>query len=50
MTNVGLIGLGYWGPNLARNFDNLAKLTWLCDTAEEQRRTFADRYPAARSA
>ena len=48
MTNVGLIGLGYWGPNLARNFDNLAKLTWLCDTAEEQRRTFADRYPAAR--
>ena len=48
MINVGLIGLGYWGPNLARNFDNIAKLTWLCDTAEEQRRTFADRYPAAR--
>ena len=48
MTSVGLVGLGYWGPNLARNFDNLAELAWLCDTAEEQRRTFADRYPAAR--
>jgi predicted dehydrogenase len=49
VTNVGLVGLGYWGPNLARNFDNLANLTWLCDTADDQRRTFADRYPGARA-
>jgi predicted dehydrogenase len=45
---VGLVGLGYWGPNLARNFDNLAELTWLCDVDEEHRATFGARYPRAR--
>ena len=29
---IGLAGLGYWGPNLARNFDELAELAWLCDS------------------
>ena len=24
-------GLGDWGPNLVRNFDELAELAWLCD-------------------
>jgi predicted dehydrogenase len=48
VTKVGLIGLGYWGPNLARNFDHLAELAWLCDLDEEQRGVFASRYPAAR--
>lgn len=30
---VGVLGLGYWGPNLARNFAALpdAEVTWLCD-------------------
>ena len=32
---VGLAGLGYWGPNLARNFDDLAELTWLCDLSPD---------------
>jgi predicted dehydrogenase len=45
---VGLVGLGYWGPNLARNFDNLAELAWLCDVDEENRTRFAARYPRAR--
>jgi len=44
---VGLVGLGYWGPNLARNFDDLAELTWLCDLSAENRATFAGRYPGA---
>ena len=37
VTTVGVVGLGYWGPNLARNFDRLpdAELTWLCDASEE---------------
>ncbi len=30
-------GLGYWGPNLARNFDELADLAWLCDLDPELR-------------
>ena len=34
---VGLAGLGYWGPNLARNFDDLAELAWLCDLARPAR-------------
>ena len=48
MTKVGLAGLGYWGPNLARNFDELAELAWLCDLSAEQRERFASRYPEAR--
>ena len=31
VTRVGVAGLGYWGPNLARNFDELAELAWICD-------------------
>jgi predicted dehydrogenase len=45
---VGVAGLGYWGPNLARNFDDLAELAWLCDLDPEHRERFAVRYPTAR--
>jgi predicted dehydrogenase len=45
---VGQAGLGYWGRNLARNFDELADLRWLCDASEERRAEFAERYPDAR--
>jgi predicted dehydrogenase len=45
---IGVAGLGYWGPNLARNFAELGTLTWLCDLDEELRATFAARYPGAR--
>ena len=48
MTRIGLAGLGYWGPNLARNFDDLADLAWLCDVSPELRERFAPRYPGAR--
>lgn len=31
---MGVIGLGYWGPNLVRNFTSSARtrVRWLCDT------------------
>jgi predicted dehydrogenase len=45
---VGQAGLGYWGRNLARNFDDLTDLRWLCDASEERRAEFAERYPDAR--
>jgi predicted dehydrogenase len=45
---VGVVGLGYWGPNLVRNFDDLAELVWLCDLDEELRSRFSARYPNAR--
>jgi predicted dehydrogenase len=44
---VGQAGLGYWGRNLARNFDDLADLRWLCDASEERRAEFGERYPQA---
>jgi len=47
-TTVGVAGLGYWGPNLARNFDELAELTWLADLSQELQEKFAARYPNAR--
>ena len=33
--DLGLIGLGHWGKNLARNFDQLGVLHTLCDVREE---------------
>jgi predicted dehydrogenase len=44
---IGVAGLGHWGPNLARNFAELAELTWLCDS-DPARATFAERYQQAR--
>jgi len=44
---IGVAGLGYWGPNLARNFDDLGVLTALCDVDEAHRERFAARYPQA---
>jgi predicted dehydrogenase len=47
LTRVGVVGLGYWGPNLARNFDELGTLGALCDLDEELRQRFAARHPGA---
>ncbi len=43
---IGLVGLGYWGPNVARNFDALAgcDLTWCCDADEAQREKWGKVY------
>src|SRR5881397_442895 len=48
-TSVGVVGLNYWGPNLVRNFDALAELTWLCDLDETQLAAIGSRYPEART-
>jgi predicted dehydrogenase len=45
---VGVVGLGYWGPNLARNFDELGALGALCDLDPALRERFARRFPGAR--
>jgi predicted dehydrogenase len=46
---VGVVGLGYWGPNLARNFDGLpeAELTWICDASEAALDRWGPRFPSA---
>jgi predicted dehydrogenase len=47
---VGVVGLGYWGPNLARNFDRLpaADLSWLCDSSAAARDRLKPQFPEAR--
>ena len=47
---VGVVGLGYWGPNLARNLHRApgCELAWCCDLDEQNRARFAPQFPAAR--
>jgi predicted dehydrogenase len=48
--SVGVVGLGYWGPNLARNFARLsdASLRWCCDLDEANHARFRTAFPTAR--
>jgi predicted dehydrogenase len=48
---VGVVGLGYWGPNLARNLAAIpgCELAWLCDASEPVRERVAPSFPAART-
>ena len=46
---VGHAGLGYWGPNLARNFGDLADLRWLCDLTPDLLAEGAKAHPNART-
>ena len=47
---VAVIGLGYWGPNLARNLQEsaAAELAALCDLSGERLARHGRRYPAAK--
>jgi len=47
-----VVGLGYWGPNLARNFEQLpgAELAWLCDGSQEALDRWTARFPGVRGA
>jgi len=47
---VGVVGLGYWGPNLARNFNALpdAELKWCCDPSDAARERAAQIVPGTR--
>src|SRR5947209_1987718 len=47
---TAVVGLGYWGPNLARNFSAIpgCELAWLCDASEEARARAGAAFPRAR--
>jgi predicted dehydrogenase len=47
---IGVAGLGYWGPNLARNFAQLpaAELRWCCDASEAARERALVSHPGVR--
>ncbi|MEX0972465.1 MAG: Gfo/Idh/MocA family oxidoreductase [Solirubrobacterales bacterium] len=47
---VGLVGLGYWGSNIARNLAAIAdcELAWCCDTDTDRDEQWRSRFPGAR--
>ena len=47
---IGVVGLGYWGPNLIRNLNDLeeADVRWICDLDQARLDTFVRRYPSVR--
>lgn len=50
LLNIGLVGCGYWGPNLARNFNRLqgCRLKRICDRDKNRLAHMAELYPNAR--
>ena len=50
MITVGVIGYGYWGPNLVRNFVEAsgARVAWVTDIRPERLALVTARYPAIR--
>ena len=48
---IGVVGLGYWGPNLARNFAGLrgCELAWACDGSPEARARIEAALPGVRT-
>ena len=45
---IGVVGLGYWGPNLVRNLHDVAdaEVRWICDLRSELLESVGRRYPA----
>ena len=48
-TTVGVVGLGYWGPNLLRVLAEMAdvRVKWICDLDRERLDRFGRRHPAS---
>jgi predicted dehydrogenase len=51
LVRVGVVGLGYWGPNLARNLEAVpgCELRGLCDPDEQAREKLAASFPRAQT-
>ena len=50
MIGIGVVGYGYWGPNLVRNFSDLptARVVSVCDRRPERLAVVERRYPGVR--
>ncbi len=48
---VAVVGCGYWGPNVIRNFNALdgCEVRWLCDVDPDVMAGVQRHYPAARA-
>jgi len=42
--NIAVVGTGYWGKNLVRNFHSLGSLHTVCDISSESVKRFCDQY------
>lgn len=51
MIRIGVVGYGYWGPNLVRNFMEApgSKVVAVCDLRHEQLARVSSRYPTIRT-
>ena len=51
MINIGVIGYGYWGPNVVRNFAEAAgaRVAMVADLRPERLATIHERYPTIRT-
>lgn len=51
MVRIGVIGYGYWGPNIVRNFSTVdgSKVVAVCDAKEEVLKKAAKVYPGIRT-
>ncbi len=44
MTNIAVVGTGYWGKNLVRNFNELGVLHTVCDSNSSALHSFQENY------
>jgi predicted dehydrogenase len=46
MINIGVIGCGYWGPNLIRNFNELkdSRVRWVADLSKTRLKLIKEKY------
>lgn len=47
--NVAVVGVGYWGKNLVRNFAGLGALAAVCDSNPDTLRVLGEQYPQCRT-
>lgn len=48
--NIAVIGCGYWGKNLLRNFSELESLHAICDSSSERLKATKKDYPSVKTA
>lgn len=48
MIKIGIVGCGYWGPNLIRNFHEIdsCEVKYICDTRPEKLKGICKKYPS----
>ena len=51
MAGIAIIGYGYWGPNLVRNFSSVSnsKVEWVIDLRAERLEVIKKQYPNVRT-